>query len=76
MRLTLMHPSRVETRNQEVPRMAKLDRAAAENIPVKKVLADRVCEAAFDSANPALKGQLSAVLRDQLLNQTQRDSLG
>ena len=29
----------------------------------------RVAEAAFDAANPALKGQLSAVLRDQLLSQ-------
>ena len=29
----------------------------------------RVAEAAFDTANPALKGQLSAVLRDQLLSQ-------
>jgi len=29
----------------------------------------RVAEAAFDTANPALKGQLSAVLRDQLLGQ-------
>ena len=28
-----------------------------------------VAEAAFDTANPALKGQLSAVLRDQLLSQ-------
>ena len=29
----------------------------------------RVAEAAFDTASPALKGQLSAVLRDQLLSQ-------
>jgi hypothetical protein len=32
----------------------------------------RVAEAAFDTANPALKGQLSAVLRDQLLSQIKK----
>ena len=56
--------------------MAKLDQPSAENICPKKSSAHRVAEAAFDAANPALKGQLISCPARSATEPAQRGSLG
>jgi hypothetical protein len=58
-----------EVRNTKQPSNSQSRPNGRQRHLARRSLADREAQLSSTSANPALKGQLSAVLRDQLLNQ-------